>query len=457
MLPQKFVERIKSTLGVDAEGLLYELENGENVRAFRVNTNKISVEDFDRINTLDSKKIPHIPDGYYTNEEKPGNTPEHHAGMIYMQDPSAMSAVCAIPIEKGMKILDCCAAPGGKSSQLSAYVGEDGVVVSNEYVSKRAAVLQGNLERMGARSSVVTNLDARELYKTYREYFDVVVCDAPCSGEGMFRKNQLAISEWSPENVEMCAKRQTEIINSVEKCVAVGGLLMYSTCTFSLEENEMVVDRFLSEHENFELIDVNESIKNITSNGINFEGAKHDLSAARRFYPHVSPGEGQFISLMRKACSSGAADVPFGKKPQSPKPSREETQALRVAREFLEKHLTRVPDKKLVYRNGTVRLCPDCPIPEYGVLMRGVCVGEAVKGRLVPHHQLFSAYGELFKNKINLPADDVRLEYYIKGMEIELPEADDGYGVLMCDGCALGGVKVSSGRGKNHYPKGLRQ
>ena len=462
MLPTKFVERVKNTLGDDAERLLCELEYGENVRAFRVNTNKISTEDFEKINTLDAKKIPHIPDGYYTNEEKPGNTPEHHSGMIYMQDPSAMSAVCAIPIERGMKILDCCAAPGGKSSQLSAYVGEEGVVVSNEYVSKRAAILQSNLERMGARSTVVTNLDARELYKTYGEYFDVVVCDAPCSGEGMFRKNQLAISEWSAENVEMCTKRQTEIINSVEKCVAVGGLLMYSTCTFSLEENEMVVDRFLTEHNNFELVEVNENIKNITSDGINFDGAKHDLTGTRRFYPHISPGEGQFIALMRKTYSSDTEPVLHGKRRQASKlhaakPSHEESEALRVAEDFLKKHLTHIPDKKLVYKNGMVRLCPDCPTPEYGVLMNGVCVGEVVKGRLVPHHQLFSAYGSMFKNKIDLPDGDIRLTYYIKGMEIELPEAEDGYGVLMCDGCALGGVKVSSGKGKNHYPKGLRQ
>ncbi len=466
MLPIEFKERMKNMLGDEAEQFFCELECGEPARSFRVNTIKISVEDFEKINSLDAQKMPHVPDGYYTNEEKPGNTAAHHSGMIYMQDPGAMSSVCAVDIEKGWKILDTCAAPGGKSSQLAAYVGENGLVVSNEYVSKRAVVLQGNLERMGCRSSVVLNFDARELCNTYFEYFDLVVCDAPCSGEGMFRKNDLAISEWSIDNVRMCAERQKSIIDSVEKCVAVGGLLLYSTCTYSLEENEMLVDEFLREHKNFELVPVKENIRNITADGINFEGAQTDLSHCRRFYPHVSKGEGQFIALMRKLSPSelpkAVANSAKNNKKQPIKPNREsaeEREAFKVAWEFLKAHLTKMPNKQLTYKGGMVRLCPDCPLPDYNVLMRGVCVGEVAKGRLVPHHQLFSAYGCDFKNKIELASTDPRIADYIKGMEIDIsdhPNTHDGYAALMVDGCALGGVKVSGGRAKNHYPKGLR-
>lgn len=471
MLPIEFKERMKALLGDQAQKFFDELEFGEAARSFRVNINKISVEDFENINSLDAQKMPHVPDGYYTNEEKPGNTAAHHSGMIYMQDPGAMSSVCAVDIEKGWKILDSCAAPGGKSSQLSAYTGEDGLVVSNEYVSKRATILQGNLERMGCRSSVVLNFDARELCNTYFEYFDLVVCDAPCSGEGMFRKNDLAISEWSTENVRMCAERQKSIIDSIEKCVAVGGLLLYSTCTYSLEENEMLVDEFLRTHKNFELIPVKENIRRITADGINFEGAHADLSLCRRFYPHVCKGEGQFIALMRKLSASeppkatdntAAKTAKNGGKKQTFKPQREsaeERDAIKVAREFLQTHLTKIPNKQLTYKGGVVRLCPDCPVPEYNVLMRGVCVGEVVKGRLVPHHQLFSAYGSDFKNKIELTSTDPRVADYIKGMEIDVSdfaELPDGYAALMVHGCALGGIKVSGGRAKNHYPKGLR-
>lgn len=464
MLPKEFVERMKKMLGDEADIFLRELEYGESVRAFRVNTNKISLEDFERVNTLSSEKIPHIPDGYYTDEEKPGNTAAHHSGMIYMQDPGAMSSVCAVQIRQGMKILDCCAAPGGKSSQLAAYAGENGLVVSNEYVSKRAQMLQSNLERMGCRSSVVLNLDAKQLYLTYPEYFDLVVCDAPCSGEGMFRKNELAISEWSLENVNMCAERQRDIINSVEKCVTVGGFLLYSTCTFSLEENEMIIDGFLSHHENFELVPVSENMQNITADGINFEGAVHDMTKTRRFYPHVCRGEGQFIALMKKTAPSDLDSVHIkqSKKAQvraaqnTARNEAQERQAIRLAQDFLREALVRMPDKKLSYRGGMVRLSPDCPLPEYNVLMNGVCVGETVKGRLVPHHQLFSAYGADFKNKLELSGDDERVPQYIKGMEIDAPGCPDGYAALIVNGCALGGIKVSGGRAKNHYPKGLR-
>jgi len=323
--------------------------------------------------------------------------------------------------------------------------------------------LQGNLERMGCRAAVVLNLDARELCNTYFEYFDAVVCDAPCSGEGMFRKNEQAVSEWSVENVNMCAERQKSIMDSIEKCVKVGGYLLYSTCTFSLEENEMLVDTFLSEHENFELIALPQSITDVTAKGICYSGAAHDVSKTARFYPHICPGEGQFISLMKKTSASEQPAVRKDKaknnKPGADRADSAERDALKVAQEFLKKHLVAVPKKQLSYRGGTVRLCPECPLPEYGVLMHGVCVGEVVKGRLVPHHQLFSAYGSEFKNKLCLSSNDPRVAEYIKGMEIDvsdIPEISDGYMPLMVDGCALGGVKISGGKAKNHYPKGLR-
>lgn len=463
MLPIEFKERMMALLGDEAEALLAELESGEPVRSLRANGLKISVEDFESVNTLRVERMPHIEYGYYTDEEKPGNTAAHHSGMIYMQDPGAMAAVCAMGIERGWRVLDTCAAPGGKSSQLAALVGEEGIVVSNEYVSKRATILQGNLERMGCRSSVVLNLDARQLNATYHEYFDAVVCDAPCSGEGMFRKNPQAIAEWSLENVRMCAERQREIMDSIEKCVAVGGLLLYSTCTYSLEEDEMLVDSFLDSHPNFELVGVADSICKVTSDGITFEGAHRDMSRTRRFYPHISRGEGQFIALMKKISPSKHAKVKTADDRPAKKQTRtscgqsaQEREALKVAGEFLKTHLIREPDKELTYHNGTVRLSPSCPLPERGVIMNGVCVGEVVKGRLVPHHQFFSAYGSELVRKIELCSSDPRVAEYIRGMEIAAPDTPDGYAAVVVDGCALGGAKVSGGRAKNHYPKGLR-
>lgn len=464
MLPNLFIERMKQMLGEErAESLLRELDGGTPVRALRANTLKVPIERFDAASPLAGERIPYTSDGYYTDEGSLGSTAAHHAGMIYVQDPAAMSTVCSLSIKRGMRVLDACASPGGKSAQLAALVGEEGLVISNEYVPKRAAVLQGNMERMGCRSSVVLNLDARELCKVYGGYFDVAVCDVPCSGEGMFRKNPAAVEEWSLEGVMVCAERQREILESVQRCVKVGGYIIYSTCTFSLEENEMNVDAFLVRHSGWRLTDVRGEVARATSDGITFEGAVHDMSRTRRFYPDVSRGEGQFIALMQKVCEDSceaAGDVSrsssAGGRHGVSRAGAEDAAAVSAARRFIEENLSCMPQKRLECKGGTVRLCPECILPDYGVMMCGVCVGEFTRGRLIPHHQFFSAYGNDFKNKIELTDGDLRLGQYILGLEIDAGDASDGYAAVMYCGCAIGGAKVSAGRAKNHYPKGLR-
>ena len=299
-LPEKFKERMLTYDGVDAERLFYSLENGEPQRAFRVNNIKISTEDYLKINPIDATPIPFAEEGFYTDAERVGGLPHHHAGMIYMQDPSAMITVKALDIKEGWRVLDSCASPGGKTTQLSAAVGDSGIVVCNEYVTKRCRILEENITRLGCRNTVILNLDTKYIAEFYPEKFDLVLCDAPCSGEGMFRKNELAVSEWSPENVEMCAERQMEILENCAMCVAKDGYLLYSTCTFSLEENEKNAEKFLNMHPEFCLCDVSEAVKKHTADGIVFDGCTHDMTLTRRFYPYVSDGEGQFIALMRK-------------------------------------------------------------------------------------------------------------------------------------------------------------
>lgn len=453
MLPEEFKNRMISLMGGEQAGLLFSaLENDEPVKAFRVNTAKLSVEDFLSVSDFDAKKIPYAPDGFYTDVDKPGSTPEHLSGMVYMQDPGAMSTCHALKIEKGWKVLDCCAAPGGKTTQLSAYVGEKGLVVANEYVTKRCRILDGNVQRMGCRNVVTLNLDTKYLSELYPDTFDLVLADAPCSGEGMFRKNSVAIDEWSPQNVIMCAERQTEILENVSSCVAPGGYLLYSTCTFSLEENEMNVDRFLSDHPDFELVPLEPEIARVTSPGICFDGCKHDLSLTGRFYPHVSLGEGQFIAVMKRAsersCLREALREKRSKRPEKlPTAVREQ---LDVARDFLENELDGSPEGELVLYNGSIYLKPPIRIPEFGVFSPGVCVGQTRKGRLLPHHHLFAAYGCSFKNKYDLSLNDPRLEQYLSGLEI--PTANpSGWGCLTACGCPVGGIKISNGVCKNHF------
>ena len=467
MLPKEFKERMENLLGSDSVEFFLEIETNPPKRAFRVNEIKLSSENFEQLDTqIERKKALFPKSAYYTEEQFIGFSPAHHAGMIYVQDPSAMATVFALEPKKGMRVLDSCSAPGGKTAQLAQAVGDGGVVVANEYDSKRCRVLQGNIERMGARNTVVLNLDTKILAEAYRSYFDFVLCDAPCSGEGMFRKNSDAIDNWSLQNVKICAKRQNEIIENVAQCVRDGGYLLYSTCTFSLEENEMLVDSFLSGHTEFSLCPVSEELSRVTADGINFDGCQHDMKLTRRYYPHVSQGEGQFIALMRKKLGEngdvGDAKPKKAEQRESKRRSKEEISAIKLAYDFLSENLIEMPQNELVTIGNFVYLKPDIHLTEFGVISAGVCVGEVQKSRFVPHHQLFSAYGNQFRRKIDLPYKSKELQDYLLGLEIDADtlSADDckpdGYCAILVEGVALGGGKVSAGKCKNHYPKGLR-
>ena len=471
MLPLEFKERMKKLLGGESEAIFDEIENGTAIRSFRVNRIKISPEDFEATSPKIDRRAMDFPIGaYYTEEEFPGSYPCHHAGMIYMQDPSAMATVYAVNIPEGARILDSCSAPGGKTTQLSAFVGDLGVVVANEYETKRCRILQSNVERMGCRNTVVVNLDTAALAETYPEKFDVVLCDAPCSGEGMFRKNDRAVEEWSPENVEMCAERQREILTNVAKCVAKGGKLIYSTCTFSLEENEKNVARFLDLFKDFELYRVSPELERVTADGISFEGCRYDMTKARRFYPHVSKGEGQFIAVLTRVGEEMTDETPTQKdkkkKQTAEKLSRDDAELIAESKRFLDENLVKDFEGGVSYSlialNGKAYLKPDIALPPYGVFAAGVCVGELMGRKFAPHHQLFSAFGDRFKRRLLLKQSDPETLDYIKGMEIPVSDKEvfegkpDGWAAILVDGCPIGGGKISGGVCKNHYPKGLR-
>ena len=466
MLPEKFKERMTRLLGEDESKRLFDaIETRDAVRAFRINGIKTDEERFEVCNGIgDKTKVSFPSNAYVTREEFPGSLPEHHSGAIYMQDISAMSTVHAVRIEKGSRVLDTCSAPGGKTTQLAEAVGEDGIVVANEYERKRATVLWQNVERMGCKNTVVCNLDTAVLKEVYPCAFDLVLCDAPCSGEGMFRKNERAIEEWSEENVLMCAERQREILGNVAKCVKVGGRLLYSTCTFSIEENELNVKWFLDTHPDFRLCRAEDELVENTDEGIALEDCPYDTTLCRRIYPHRSMGEGQFIALLERVRGDeGIADPKKekrGKGASEPKKSRAETEMLSVARDFLSRSLEAMPGGELVLLGNHVFICPRIALPPHSVVAAGVCVGECQKGRMVPHHQLFSAYGRDFKLRIELSRASEECEAYLRGEEIEavgLADGAAGYCAVLIDGCAVGGGKVSGGRCKNHYPKGLRK
>ena len=465
-LPIEFENRMKDLLG-DEYGAFYNaLCHEDAVKGLRVNTKKVAVDAFSEHSPFSLTPISYVRGGFIVSEDaQAGKHPYHHAGAYYMQDPGAMATVAAIPESlwerSDLKILDLCAAPGGKTTQLAALCADKGgAVLANEYNASRSRILAGNVERMGLTNVCVTNTDSRHVAAWYPDFFDLVVVDAPCSGEGMYRKTELAITEWSPENVTMCAERQKEILENAARCVAAGGYLLYSTCTYSTEENESVINDFLSQHPSFRLCPCREEVVLRTSDGIDVTGgACPALSLCRRFYPHVSAGEGQFVALLQRCEDSDSAArkvkdafVPLAKNDRA------------VVDAFLDETLGRSLSGVGLLGGTVISFLPhetlDFPLPPFGVVSAGVTLGEVRKGRMIPHHQFFSAYGAELRSQLILDENDARVMRYLAGEEIEIFESLCGVSaVLLRIGDAsvsLGGGKAVGGRLKNYYPKGLR-
>ncbi len=446
-LPESFERRMKILLGNDFDKYIQSLDENP-VKGFRVNTDKISIEDFEKINIFGTEKIPYVENGFYLDYEKAGNHPYHHAGMIYIQEPGAMAPAECVDIQQDWVCLDMCAAPGGKSTQIKNKLDENGILVSNEIISSRCRILTGNIERLGLRNCVTTCMDTKKLSKYFTDTFDFIMCDAPCSGEGMFRKEQIAVDEWSEENVKMCAERQKEILENAVPLLKKGGYIVYATCTFSLEENEMVIDSFLLEHPDFELVEVKSKVIENTADGIFFNGCRTDnIHFARRFYPHISKGEGQFMAVLHNKTENYSFDSHNDRK-------TEKTD--RIVTDFLDDVLTDYDKSNVTTYNGNpVYFSPDLDIQKGSAFCCGVTIGEIRKNYIQPHHQFFMAMGKDFKRKIELNADDERTKKYLHGEEITT-DCENGWAVVTVNGCAVGGAKVVNGNAKNHYPKGLR-
>ena len=456
MLPEAFKSRMKKLLDGEYDAFISELECGSEVKGIRINPVKCDPRKF--LEAWEGKltPIPYFDLGFIPDRTAGlGSTPAHHAGMIYVQDPGAMAALSALDIKEGWWVLDMCASPGGKATQAAGAISKDGFLFANEFVPKRAKTIVSNIERLGIPNAIVTSLDTRELPKMFSEVFDLVICDAPCSGEGMFRKSCPAIEEWSEENVVECAERQTSILNNAPTLVKEGGYLIYSTCTYSVEENEAVVDAFLADNPEFTLIEVKEALRESTADGLTFEGAKSEnLHLTRRFYPHRSAGEGQFIALMKKTESNSKKQGILYKN-AGKSPSKEESE---IVRKFFIDNLKCAPSASVVkHQDKLVLIDKDVPIPERSVFSAGVLLGEIRKGVLHPHHQFFSTYGALMKRRESLTLSDPRLSAYIRGEEIEARDfSGNGYCAVMLYDTPIGGGKASGGVIKNHYPKGLR-
>lgn len=439
----KFIENMKEMLGNNFDK--YKKALGEPaIRGLRVNPLKIEKADFLSVFPYALKQVPYEENGFVLlSNEKLGNSPYHISGMIYMQEPSSMLAVASVEIEKGDKVLDMCAAPGGKSTQIASKL-KDGLIVSNEIVLSRAKILFSNIERLGVENSVILNETPENIANKLPGFFDIVFVDAPCSGEGMFRKDPDTIKEWSDERIRFNHDRQIDILRHADKTLKVGGKLVYSTCTFSLVEDEEVVIDFLKEY-GYKVVDVLPSAKQWTEKGFG-------IDEARRFFPYSGKGEGQFVCVLEKQ----SGNYEDRSKPKIKTLQGREKQLITdiINANFVlpyEFELISMHDSIMLVTSDMLEVC----FGKLNVINAGIRLGSIEKNNFKPHHQMFTTLGKYALHKKEL--DDETLKKYVHGEELEGDSGLNGKYICMCyRGASLGGAKCTNGRLKNLYPKGLR-
>ena len=422
-LPKDFADRMRAELKEEYAAFAASYQRPPE-RALRVNTLKLSVQRFKEICPFPlGEPVPWCAEGFYIDEEKPGRYIEHAAGLYYVQEPSAMCAAPLLGDLRGKNVLDLCSAPGGKGTQLASAMQGKGILFLNEINFSRAKILSQNVERMGVRNAIVTVSSPAELAKNYPACFDAVLVDAPCSGEGMFKKEEAAISEWSAQNVDMCARRQSEILESAAKLLKAGGKLVYSTCTFAREEDEGQIEHFTALHPEFRLI------------------TRHKL------WPHKVRGEGHFAALLEKTEGDDSDFVLRTQKPQATF-KEQQKQFSSFARDSLA-----VEFGNLYAVGETLYSLPyGAPVPSVQTLRAGVRLGEFVGGRFVPSHSLAMCLRQGEADFVEV-TEEVAAQY-LRGLTF--PCEGSGWKVVFYKGFPLGWCKVGGGTAKNHYPKGLR-
>lgn len=458
-LPSEYEEIMKKQLGDDYQKYIDAL-NKEPVRGLRINTKKISTNEFLEKTNLSLEKLSFCDDGFLLkSDEKIGNTPEHLSGLYYLQEPSSMTPVVSSEIEnenRPLKVLDLCASPGGKTGQIALRVSDESIIFSNEIIKSRADVLFSNVERQGLKNVVILNEEPKSLLD-FEGYFDYVFVDAPCSGEGMFRKNPETINEWSMANVKLCADRQKDILDIAEKLVSAGGKLIYSTCTFSSEEDEEIVKWFVKNY-NYEIASVPKEIKDVTSkSSLLIKGGEN----ARKFYPFVSSGEGQFLCVFKNLDTE--REVTLHKKKHFRTLNIVGRSDFLLFDEFAKSSLkSNYTFREILELGSTLYLKPEMldekvqtALDNLKIISIGVKLGSIEKGRFEPNHNIFMALYDDFKQKIELSEDE--LKKYLHGEELNKNiELTKGYAVATYNGQSIGGVKVVGNRLKNLYPRGLR-
>lgn len=461
-LPPNFMAKMAELLG-DEFNQFEQSYSEPPAIGLRVNTLKVSVNDFSTLSPFALKAVgAHEPAGFLvTDDSKPGSHPYHGAGLYYLQEPSAMVVGGLVAAQPGELVLDLAAAPGGKATHLAAQMQGRGLLVANDIHTGRARLLAENMTRWGTRNTLITSAEPTHLATQFGPIFDRVLVDAPCSGEGMFRKLLFASKQepfaWSEEIVLACSRRQTAVLHTAATLVKPGGRLVYATCTFAPEEDEAVIAHFLREFPQFELIDPPRfaGFGRGRPSWLNDSLADETLQKCVRLWPHQFPGEGHFIAVMQHVDN----DKPqgFGKPLEFTPPGKKDLAIWQsFAREFLQ---TDFAEERLLLVNGRLYLLPELALEtgKLHLIRYGLLLGEIRKGYFRPDHALALALTpEDVADVVTFAANSDEIAAYWQGLDLP-SKGPDGWLLVAVDGFVLGWGKRVNGRIKNHYPRGLRR
>ena len=468
-LPQSFLDSMKEILGEDYEAFLAGFD-GQRQYGLRVNTLKMNLEEFERIAPFHLKKVPWISNGYfYEAEDASAKHPFYSAGLYYLQEPSAMTPASRLKVQPGERVLDLCAAPGGKATELGAALQGEGLLVANDINTARARALLRNLELFGISNSFVTNEPPHVLAERFPEFFHKIMVDAPCSGEGMFRKNPAVVDSWQEKGPEYFSKLQREIIVQAADMLLPGGMMFYSTCTFSPLENEKTITHLLKERPDMEVIPM-EDYEGFAEGLTSYRGEVFDESCklCRRIWPHKMSGEGHFMALLHK--KNGVQQQVQQTVSQSSiwwekcKGLNKEQKA--AAEDFFSHVNIAYDEKRIDVRGDNLYYLPAPKYDGRGLhfLRNGLFMGEFKKKRFEPSQPFALAlHAQDFDQVLDFPADDERLSRYLRGETLDVSDLiagekkRKGWQLVMVAGHPLGFGKLVNNNLKNKYPAGWRK
>ena len=443
-LPESFILKMQDLLGDEFPSFLHSLEEPSQ-KGITVNFSKISKNNFEKIADFKLSPVPLVNNGYFVENFKFGEHILNHLGIIYSQEPSAMYPVELLDIEKGDFVLDLCASPGGKSIQILEKLDGTGFLLSNEIVYSRAKLLYENLNKMGFKNFAISCNSPKD-FENINIKFDKIIVDAPCGGEGMIRKNNFDMSSYKQSNIETNAKRQLEILNSIKHLLRDGGKIVYSTCTYDRRENEGVIENFLENNLDFEIIG-NKDFEKIASTGISDN--KEIAQSSYRRYPHKHKGEGQFMVLMQKL---GNEEIENTNRLPNTFSILYRNSLKDFERNFTS--IANIKDLNIAKRNNSYFALPENypNLEKLNILTIGCLIGTQEKTFKISH-QFYRTYSKLFLNKVDLDLENAIK--YLKGEELDC-DRKNGIVVVTHKNIPLGGGKIANEKLKNYYPKELR-